>query len=265
MNRTLGGLLGCAVIVSTANLAAAQGMTIRGTRPPAITAELAPWYVNGTPITFAGHFYYPAGPRVHFLPFEMVRSGDFLGIPLYSRTTIEPYSMIFVPVGGGMMQPFERRREGELAGTAGSSAPSFPVALGSDSGLDNVAYGPTAAAPPFVELADDFQADISRPVSTAGYRTGFDDTNANVNLGELAARARPFAPRPDSPNAIFIDYSEGRWFSSGPPVPYDPARFIPAGERNGFPVYRDRAGDPLTVYVPVVIGGSAVAPYSRRR
>ena len=123
-------------------------MTIRGTRPPAVTAELAPWYVNGSPITFAGHFYYPAGPRVHFLPFEMVRSGDFLGIPLYSRTTIEPYSVIFIPVGGGMMQPFERRREGELAGTEGSSAPSFPVALDSDSALDNVSYGPAAAAPP---------------------------------------------------------------------------------------------------------------------
>lgn len=263
MNRTLRCLLGCAVLVSTAHTASAQGMTIRGTRPPTITAELAPWYVNGSPITFAGHFYYPAGPRVHFLPFEMVRSGDFLGIPLYSRTTIEPYSVVFIPIGGGMMQPFERRREGELAGTAGSSAPSFPVALDSDSGLDNVAYGAAAAAPPFAELANDAQSDISRPVATGGSRTQFD--SMNVNLGELAARARPFAPRADSPNAIFIDYSDGRWYSSGPPVPYDPARFIEAGEKNGFPVYRDRAGDPLTVYMPIVKDGSAVAPYSRRR
>jgi hypothetical protein len=263
MNRILGCLFGCAVIVSIANMAAAQGMTIRGTRPPSITAELAPWYVNGTPITYAGHFYYPAGPRLHFMPFEMVRSGDFLGIPLYSRTTIEPYSVIFVPVGGGMMQPFERRREGELAGTAGSSAPSFPVALDSDSGLDNVAYQAMAAAPPFVELADAAQSDISRPVATRGDRTELD--SMNVNLGELAARARPFPRRPDSPNAIFIDYSDSRWYSSGPPVPFDPARFIAAGEKNGFPVYRDRAGDPLTVYMPIVKDGSAVAPYSRHR
>jgi hypothetical protein len=262
MNRTLGCLFGCAVFVSTANMAGAQGMTIRGTRPPAITAELAPWYVNGTPITYAGHFYYPAGPRVHFLPFEMVRSGDFLGVPLYSRTTIEPFSVIFVPVGGGMMQPFERRREGELAGTAGSSAPSFPVALESDSGLDTVNYGAMAAAPPFAELADDVPSNLSRPVATSGVRTELD--SMNVALGELAARAHPFVPRPDSANAIFIDYSDARWYSSGAPVQYDPARFIAVGEKNGFPVYRDRAGDQLTVYMPVVKDGSAVAPYRRK-
>jgi hypothetical protein len=263
MNRTLGCLFGCAVMVSTANAVAAQSMRVRGTRPPAITAESEPWYVSGTPITFAGHFYYPAGPRVHFMPSEMVRSGDFLGVPLYSRTTIEPYSVIFVPIGGGMMQPYERRREGELAGTEGSSAPSFPVALASDSALDNVT-GPMAAAPPrLAELAEDAQMESSRPIATFGDRTELD--SMNVTLGELAARARPFAPRPDSPNAIFIDYSDGRWYSSGPPVPYDPARFIAAGEKNGFPVYRDRAGDPLTVYMPIVKDGSAVAPYSRRR
>src|SRR3954452_14956802 len=201
MNRTLGCLLGCIGLVSIANTVGAQSMTIRSSRPPAVTAESEPWYVSGSPITFAGNFYYPAGPRVHFMPSEMVRSGDFLGVPLYSRTTIEPYSVIFVPVGGGMMQPYERRRDGELAGTVGSSAPSFPVALSSDSGLDNATYGATAAAPPFVELGDDVPSTISRPVATAGRRTELD--SMNVNLGELAARARPFAPRPDSPNAIF--------------------------------------------------------------
>src|SRR4051812_13594718 len=263
MNRTLGCLLGCIGIVSIANTVGAQSMTIRSSRPPAVTAESEPWYVSGSPITFAGNFYYPAGPRVHFMPSEMVRSGDFLGIPLYSRTTIEPYSVVFVPVGGGMMQPYERRREGELAGTAGSAAPSFPVALSSDSGLDNVAYGAMSAAPPFAELAENAQSEMSRPIATAGDRTELD--GMNVALGDLAARAGHFVKRPDSPNGIFIEYSDSRWYSSGPPVPYDAARFVAAGEKNGFPVYRDRAGDPLTVYVPIVKDGSAVAPYSRRR
>src|SRR4051812_36048123 len=262
MNRTLGCLLGCLGVISIANTVGAQSMTIRSSRPPAVTAESEPWYVSGSPITFAGNFYYPAGPRVHFMPSEMVRSGDFLGVPLYSRTTIEPYSVIFVPVGGGMMQPYERRRDGELAGTVGSSAPSFPVALSSDSLLDNVT-GPMAAAPPrLAELAEDAQFETSAPVATGGDRTELD--SMNVPLGELAARARPFTPRPDSANAIYIDYSDARLYSSGPPGPYDPARFIAAGEKNGFPVYRDRAGDPLTVYMPIVKDGSAVAPYSRR-
>src|SRR4051794_3683844 len=191
MNRTLGCLLGCLGVISIANTVGAQSMTIRSSRPPAVTAESEPWYVSGSPITFAGNFYYPAGPRVHFMPSEMVRSGDFLGVPIYSRTTIEPYSVIFIPIGGGMMQPYERRREGELAGTVGSSAPSFPVALSSDSGLDNVAYGPMAAAPPrLAELAEDAQSNRSTPVATGGDRTELDQMNAT--LGELAARAGQF-------------------------------------------------------------------------
>src|SRR4051812_12358231 len=149
MNRFSRILLAAGLVVSVVPSAIAQS-TIRNTRQPTISAENERWYLNGSPITFAGHMYYPAGPRIHFIPSEMIRTGDFLGIPLYARTTIEPYSIVFVPIGGGMLQPYERRREGELAGTVGSSAPSFPVALSSDSSLDTSAYGLQAPAPPML-------------------------------------------------------------------------------------------------------------------
>ena len=260
MKQALGFLLGCAVAVFHVKPADAQPM-IRDTRPPSITAESENWYLSGIPITYEGHFYYPAGPRVHFIPAEMVRSADFRGVPLYARTTIEPFSVVFVPVGGGMMQPYERRREGELAGTVGSSAPSFPVALASDSGLDDVAFGPQAAAPPRLAGLAEEQYAIARPVGTYGKGTELD--GLNLSLGERAARAGRFPRRVDSANAIFIEYSGNRWYTSGPPVPFDAARFTSAGDKDGFPVYR-KAGDAQTIYVPIVKDASAVAPYSRR-
>jgi hypothetical protein len=261
MKRILGSLLGCVVAVLTAKIVEAQPM-IRDSRPPSITAESESWYLSGTPITYEGHFYYPAGARVHFLPSEMVRSGDFRGVPLYARTTIEPFSIVFVPVGGGMMQPYERRREGELAGTVGSSAPSFPVALASDSGLDDVAFGPQAPAPPrLAELAEGTQETPPTPVGT--YGDGRELDGLNLSLGERAARAGRFPRRADSPNAIFVEYSGSRWYSSGPPVPYEPARFTAAGQMDGFPVYRQRGGDPLTIYVPIAKDATSVAPYGR--
>ena len=48
-------------------------------------------------------------------------------MPFYADTTLEPYSELYVPVGSSRMRAYERRRDGALAGTTGSRAPSFPV------------------------------------------------------------------------------------------------------------------------------------------
>lgn len=257
MKGTAGFAICCVLTAGLVQPAAAQP-TIRNTRPPSVTAEAEPWYLSGTPITFEGHFYYPAGPRIHFIPSEMVRSGDFRGIPLYTRTTIEPYSTVFVPVGAGIMQPYERRREGELAGTVGSSAPSFPVALSSDSSLDNVAYGPQAAAPPrLAELPVDTQVPESRPLGTSG-------STEVGSIARLVPRRLPI--RADSPNAIFMEYANTRWFSTGPPVPYEPSRFVRYGEKDGFPIFKAKQGSEETIYVPVVKGPTeTLAPYARHK
>ena len=103
-------------------------MTMRPTPWPVVTAENEWWFLSGDPIAADGLVYFPAGAQVYFNPYEMVRSGYYRGIPLYSKTTIEPYSVVFVPVSGGLLQPYERRRDGDIAGTTGSTVPSFPVA-----------------------------------------------------------------------------------------------------------------------------------------
>ncbi len=273
----------CSLLLAGSVGAASAQPSSRGTRPPLVTAESESWYSSGTPITFAGQIYYLAGPRVHFIPSEMVRSGDFRGIPLYARTTIEPYSVVFVPVGGGLMQPYERRRTGELAGTVGSTAPSFPVALSSDRSAEDAGFGPQAAAPPALwdplfdaghwgqtpgaALLTPPGSDPGRAVtySAAGSsRSGLESVGTTgVALVDLAALTR--RRRAESPNAIFFQYDGVRWFTSGSPLAYDAARFIRAGEKDGFPVYRARRGQASTIYVPVAKDASdALAPYTRR-
>jgi hypothetical protein len=265
MNGTAACVICCALSTCIVNRAVAQP-AVSDTRAPQVTAENESWYLAGTPITYEGHFYYPAGPRVHFIPSEMVRSGDFRGVPLYARTTIEPYSIVFVPVGGGLLQPYERRRDGELAGTVGSSVPSFPVAPSSDLSLGRNPFGPQAPAPPrLTEFGSDAQALTGeQPVGTSGAAPNIDRADA-TRAARLAGALRPMPRRADSANAIFVEYDNARWFSSGPPVAYDPSEFVRSGEKDGFPIYRKRGASRRTIYVPIVKdAGGVLAPYSMR-
>src|SRR5215208_6465290 len=117
----------------------------RATEAPIVTAENDPWYRLREPVQFSGDLYYPAGPEVFFNGNTMVRTGHYNGVPLYADTTLEPYSIVYVPIGSGRMQPYERVRRGELAGTAGSRTPSFPVRTTSDAReLPAAAVSPTA-------------------------------------------------------------------------------------------------------------------------
>lgn len=284
------GLAICCALGLCAPPEAPAQSTLLDTPPPQVTAEAEPWYLGGAPVTFAGHMYYPAGPRVHFMPSEMVRSGDFMGVPLYARTTIEPYSIVFVPVGGGMMQPYERRRDGDLAGTVGSSAPSFPVAAAGGtlrSGPAPIAQAPAppmlgfpsappeAAAPPQPAGGAGTPAAAPQPVGAsgtpaAGQAVGTTGMTSAAPARGAARGARPSRPprfvrRAGAANAIFITYAGERWFSSGEPIAYDAAGFQRSGEKDGFGVFTRRDGPGDTIYLPLVKDSTALlAPYSRR-
>lgn len=132
------------LLVVFAAPAAAQ-IQSRPTDPPLVTAVNESWYQLREPVQFAGELYYPAGASVFFNGNVMVRTGHYNGIPLYADTTVEPFSIVLVPVSRGLMQPYERLRRGDLAGTTGSRAPSFPVRPTPDTiGLPMAAVSPTA-------------------------------------------------------------------------------------------------------------------------
>lgn len=229
------------LLVATAIPAAGQAI-YRPTPAPDVNAATADWYVAGDPLTFAGNLYYRAGVRVHFMPHEMARIGEYRGIPLYARTTLEPMSIVYVPVGRGLLQPYERRRDGDLAGTVGSLTPSFPVVR---PGTDPVGTTGTFTADPRVVFVDPVLDVDSGPPAAA----------------PIAATRLARAPGPR--DGIFIVFEGRRWYSAGPPVRLDVSKLTRAGDRLGWPVYR-RPGDPA-LYVPLTREpGAPLARYERR-
>lgn len=273
MNRPAHVLLASAVLIVGATVSRAQ-IDIRPTPAPLVTAENETWYRTGEPLAFAGSLYYPGGAAIHFLPNEMVRTGFYRGIPLYSRTTLEPYSVVFVPVGGGLMQPYERRRDLDLAGTHGSTAPAISPALSpsvspttSAVAINAPAPGMTqAAAPPVVGapvIVDEPIAPAAPPPAHAAPPSTVEAVGTMGREGSPLPQ-RPVRVRPGAANAIYFEFDNARWFSDGPPVSLDVRALTQVGESHGFPVYAARAGD-TTIYVPIARGADTFGRYSKRR
>ena len=249
------------VAVLLPNIGNAQ--LIQPTPPPQVTAASASWQINGDPIFFAGQFYYPVGPTVYFDGNLMVRSGVYESVPLYSDTTLEPFSVVFVPVGGMVMRPYERKRNGQLAGTVGSRAPSFPIQRDSDV---SVAAGRTGIQTPPMSAGEPIAiAEAERTVGTVG---AIAPRAVGSAPDTVAERVRPrrtaieSIPPPRSNAGIWIQFDGARWRSAGAAVSYQPDRFTPVGEYHGFPVYRDKNGKADEIYVPAVQDGPLV-PYRR--
>ena len=256
------GLVALAAVTVAGPVTHAQ-MTMQPTSRPIVTAENEAWFLTGAPIVHAGITYYPAGPMVHFNANEMVRGGHFQGIPLYTRTTIEPYSLVFVPVAGGLMQPYERRRDGDLAGTTGSSAPSFPVVHPMEQARLDYVPGVgirQAAAPPLSYGV--FVADTEPGIGVGGAAA----STVGMAGGESTTPRGPVvsARRPEGVNGVYVEYGGMRYFADGPSVEFTASRFTRVGEYHGFPVYREK-GRERTLYLPATLGTQqTLVPYRAR-
>jgi hypothetical protein len=259
-----------AVVLLAATSASAQ-MQSRPTDPPLVSAAGESWYQLREPLVIGSDLYYPAGASVFFNGHVMVRAGHYNGVPLYVDATLEPYSVLFVPIGRGSMQPYERPRRGALAGSSGSRLSAFPVRLAGDPG----AAGPGVAVLPMTAVSP-----TQVPVSL-GAMVSF--TPEPLRLPPLpspsvvpdvaAAAAVPavqfsFTPQviitssqPQSNDGVWVQYDNQRWVSGGR-AEIRTADFTQVGTYGAFPVFR-RVGGPIdVVYLPTREG--VVAPYRRK-
>src|SRR5687767_13697308 len=213
----------------------------RLTPAPQVTAATAIWQINGEPLFFAGSFYYPTGPAVFFDGQLMARVGEYLTVPLYVDTTHEAFSRVFVPIGGASMKPYDRRRAGTLSGTVGSTTPSWPVQVATNTG----GVGTQSVVPTFRSAPGDPLAvpDAQHPVGTSGSMW------ANPPIARTALQT---VPRPTTNIGISVVFQGTRWVSAGSAVPFSTDRFAPIGDHHGFPVYRDKRGSSDTIFVTVV-------------
>ena len=251
------------------------------TPEPTITAEASDWYNERSPIQHAGNTYYPAGAPVFFDGNSMVRSGWYRGVPLYADTTVEPFSIVLVPIGGRRLQPYERRREGDVEGTSGSrtaSLPTGPESPGVGTAGTVPPAGIMAPAPPVGPNPDAFQP----PLPLGGVVPSANVPSATVavapappNPPESRVRTLPARPRASTPrqyshgnlsSAISIDYGGTRWKLAGEAVPFEVQRYVQVGTYRGFPVYTLRhsasAKAPQRIFIVSTLGG-LVTPYVR--
>ena len=233
----------------------------RPTDVPIVTAENESWYVNGEPIQFAGDLYYPAGATRFFNSNSMVRSGNFNGVPLYTDTTIEPFSVVYVPLQHGLMQPYERLRQGSIAGTTGSRAPSFPVAIvPSLTPLPQASSAPTGLPTSIGAVA---VSTPDRAIGTTGTSTPSPvGTTGVVAAAPLTSRNQltmATVGRPASNDGVWIRYLGEKWVSAGAAVALTPAGFRVVGTYDGFPVFARNGTSEQVIYVPTREG--IVAPY----
>jgi hypothetical protein len=238
--------VGWVVLISLVSSTQGTAQVLQRPNPyPAVSAVDAPWLFGGLPLVHAGEVYYPTGPTVFFDGNAMWRTGTYQGVPLYEDAALEPLSIVYVPIGGRLVRPYERRRTDELAGTVGSRTPTFPVEIA----------GSVAAA----------------PVSVVAQ--GFGGTSAPAALVdflplpvEMPAAGQPViigsVPPPGTRSGFWVLYDGARWYSAGPGVAHSEDRFDRIGEYHGFPVYRQKDGGEDRIYIPSVAGGPIV-PYEK--
>jgi hypothetical protein len=239
----------------------------RPSDPPIVTAANDAWFVRGDPVQFAGNNYYRAGASVFFDGNRMVRTGQFNGVPLYADTTIEPFSMVFVPIGRGLMAPYELPRSGDLAGTTGSHAPSFPV-----SALPSGWSAPMAPSAP-TNLAFDPIVGLDSPVKIAPAIENAKPVRVPETVSEEEATAaiappvlRPAIKPADLQAArqrIWVEYRGQKWASAGPAIPLQGSGLVQTGEYAGFAVFTRNDGlQDGRIYLPALPG--LVAPYQMK-
>ncbi|MGH9314599.1 MAG: hypothetical protein ACRD1S_15555 [Vicinamibacterales bacterium] len=234
--------------------AAAQVMSLP-TPPPSVAADSADWYRAGEPIPYGDSLYYPAGAIRHFDANRLVRSGAHRGVPLYTDKFLEPYGRIFVPLSGGLVQPYERRREGNLSGTTGNQAPSFPVAISAEAARTAASGAGATPAEPARTVeparADDGAVSENRPSDRSGAIGTTGVTRPAPGLTSLV--------KPTGLNAVFVTYQGSRWRPAGPAVEFSEARFRAVEDYQGFPVFVARDGDARMIYLPSRAG--MLTPY----
>jgi len=223
-----------------------------GSPLPEVTAGTAEWQTRSEPIIVNGLVYFATRETRFFDPSVMVQTSVYQGVPVYADVTIQPFSIVYVPVTRTSMRAYERKREGDLAGTTGSRTPAFPVEIASDIVREREER---AARLALIAAATGTEgASVARPTSTMG------PTTVAAPRGPTHVQS---IPAPVATSGVWLEFDGARWYADGASVSYSPDRFEPIGDYRGFAVYREKRGRRNTIWVTVVKDGP-VAPYRRR-
>jgi len=184
---TLGLAISMAVLFPKVSNAQAYAF---GTPAPEVTAAAADWQARSEPIVVNGLVYFPTRAFRLFDAQVMQQTGVYERVPVYSNVTLEPYSILYVPISRSNFRVYERRRDGDLAGTVGSRTPSFPVEIASDTVRRNAER---AAAVAVVAAATGTAGAVATGTGLAGVGAGASGAmtiSSTVPLSTRCSRSR---------------------------------------------------------------------------
>jgi hypothetical protein len=167
-----------------------------GTPRPQVSAATAAWQVNDEPMLVQGLVFYPTRDVRMFDAQVMTQIAVFQSIPIYADVTLEPFSIVYVPIGSDRMRTYERLRAGDAAGTTGSRTPTYPVApiagVPAEGGVIVGTAGAASATPP-------------APIGSAGTTVPAPDRRpARTRIESI--------PRPSTAtNGIWLEFNGARW------------------------------------------------------
>jgi len=245
------------------------------TAPPEVTAAAAEWQINSEPVIVGGLVYHPTRSFRFFDGQVMAQIGIFERVPVYADTTLEPFSVLYMPVSRDRMREYERRRDRELAGTTGSRVPSLPVESASEQTLRDRHAGSVGTtgiiepSPQMTTLGTGATLQPAPAPSAVGSAGTFEPRAAASAVGTSRQDRAPSRPslesarRPSGANGVWLEFNGARWYADGAAASFSPDRFEPVGLYRGFPVYLDKATATNEIWVQVVEGGP-LAPYARR-
>jgi hypothetical protein len=210
--------------------------------PPEITAAAAEWQVNSELLPFAGLVYSPTREFRLFDGGVMAQIGIYKGVPVYADTTLEPWTVAYVPVGGARMRTYARKNVVDLGQNA----------------TDTISFaGPGPVPSPVVPVAVGTSGTmVPRPARESAYESTI------APAPWRAPHAEPI-PALRKNDGVWLEFQGRRWYSDGEAVSYAPDRFTPVGEYHGFLVYREATGNQDQIWVAAVKDGP-LAPYGRR-
>ena len=188
--------------------AAATAGQITDTDASRIASSGSDFRFSGEPVVLGGTSYYPSGPTVFFDGAVMVRSSSFKGVPIYIDGTRDPYNIVYVPIGGKLMRPYERRRTDQVADTLAPPPATAPAEV-------EEAVGESESAAAQASPGDRLPPSVRPPTS-----------------GNAVSAVPPGANR-----GIWIVFDNRVWILAGR-QPYV-ASFTPDGTYHGFRVYRN--------------------------
>jgi len=242
------------------------------TPPPVMTAAASDWQINSDPIVVNGLVYHATRGFRFFDGQVMMQVGIVDRVPVYGDSTLEPYSVVYVPIGRDRLREYERRREGELAGTTGSRVPSYPVLSPSGQALREASAPPVVVATsgllesgpvPRAPAPEPPAASVQAPAAAVANDGSSIGTAGSADRGLTRRTLVETVPRPSGANGVWLEFNGSRYYSDGPATTFSPDRFVPVGDYRGFAVYRDKSEGKDAIWISVVKNGP-VAPYVRR-